>query len=142
MLLQFAKEASSIGYPVMLKAVKGGGGKGMRVVTRPEDIKDNVEACQREAKASFGGACVRARCCRAVVRSSATAIAAAGAALHHRCLLPHAHHTMPHTHHAACASADSRVLVEKYLPTPRHVELQVFADTHGNAVYLFERDCR
>jgi 3-methylcrotonyl-CoA carboxylase alpha subunit len=74
----------------MLKAVKGGGGKGMRIVRHERDMRDAAEACSREARASFG---------------------------------------------------DSRILVERYLPTPRHVELQVFADTHGNAVYLFERDC-
>jgi len=85
-----AEEAAAIGYPVMLKAVKGGGGKGMRVVHSPAELPGSLEACQREAKGSFG---------------------------------------------------DSRVLVEKYLPTPRHVELQVFADRHGDAVYLWERDC-
>ena len=84
------REAASIGYPVMLKAVMGGGGKGMRIVRTPSELGPALEACQREAKASFG---------------------------------------------------DARVLVERYLPTPRHVELQVFADKHGGAVYLFERDC-
>jgi 3-methylcrotonyl-CoA carboxylase alpha subunit len=83
-------EAGKVGYPVMIKAVLGGGGKGMRIVTRPEDLQAAVEACQREAKSSFG---------------------------------------------------DSRVLIERYLTQPRHVELQVFADKHGGAVYLYERDC-
>ncbi|KAF0697184.1 Aste57867_12104 [Aphanomyces stellatus] len=83
-------EAAKIGYPVLLKAVLGGGGKGMRIVDRAEDLKENMEACVREAKASF-------------------------------------------------ASTD--ILVEKYLRRPRHVELQVFGDKHGNVVHLFERDC-
>ncbi|KAG9411822.1 hypothetical protein AC1031_017448 [Aphanomyces cochlioides] len=83
-------EAAKIGYPVLLKAVLGGGGKGMRIVDREEDLKDNMEACVREAKASF-------------------------------------------------ASTD--ILVEKYLRRPRHVELQIFGDKHGNVVHLFERDC-
>lgn len=83
-------EAERIGYPVMLKAVLGGGGKGMRMVESDEEIEANIEACQREALSSFG---------------------------------------------------DGRILIERFLRTPRHVELQVFADTHGNAVHLFERDC-
>ncbi|ETV76719.1 acetyl-CoA carboxylase, biotin carboxylase subunit [Aphanomyces astaci] len=83
-------ESAKIGYPVLLKAVLGGGGKGMRIVDREEDLKDNMEACVREAKASF-------------------------------------------------ASTD--ILVEKYLRRPRHVELQIFGDKHGNVVHLFERDC-
>jgi 3-methylcrotonyl-CoA carboxylase alpha subunit len=87
---KMAEEAEKIGYPVMLKAVKGGGGKGMRVVNNASELPGALEACQREAKNSFG---------------------------------------------------DSRVLVEKYLARPRHVELQVFADSHGDAVYLWERDC-
>ncbi|KAM9969262.1 hypothetical protein ACTFIR_001090 [Dictyostelium discoideum] len=83
-------EAAKIGYPVLIKAVMGGGGKGMRIVEREEDLEDGVESSKREATASFG---------------------------------------------------DSRVLVEKYLVHPRHVEIQVFADRHGNCVHLFERDC-
>ncbi|KNC96329.1 acetyl-CoA carboxylase, biotin carboxylase subunit [Spizellomyces punctatus DAOM BR117] len=83
-------EAERIGYPVLIKAVKGGGGKGMRIVETPQDFKDMLESAKREATKSFG---------------------------------------------------DDTVLVEKYLTRPRHVEVQVFADTHGNAVYLFERDC-
>ncbi len=82
--------ARDIGYPVLIKAVSGGGGKGMRAVLSDSEFAENLASCQREAKASFG---------------------------------------------------DERVLVEKYLTKPRHVEIQVFADTHGNAVYLFERDC-
>jgi len=83
-------QADQIGYPVLLKASAGGGGKGMRVVTRSEDFADALASCQREAKSSFG---------------------------------------------------DDRVLVEKYLTRPRHIEIQIFADTHGNCVSLFERDC-
>jgi len=83
-------QADQIGYPVLLKASAGGGGKGMRVVTRSEDFTDALSSCQREAKNSFG---------------------------------------------------DERVLVEKYLTRPRHIEIQIFADTHGNCVSLFERDC-
>ena len=83
-------QADQIGYPVLLKASAGGGGKGMRVVTRSEDFADALASCQREAKNSFG---------------------------------------------------DARVLVEKYLTRPRHIEIQIFADTHGNCVSLFERDC-
>ena len=84
------REAARIGYPVLIKAVMGGGGKGMRIVHRAEDFADMLASCKREAAASFG---------------------------------------------------DDRVLVEKYLLRPRHVEVQVFADTHGNCVSLFERDC-
>ena len=83
-------QADQIGYPVLLKASAGGGGKGMRVVTRSQDFADALSSCQREAKNSFG---------------------------------------------------DERVLVEKYLTRPRHIEIQIFADTHGNCVSLFERDC-
>jgi 3-methylcrotonyl-CoA carboxylase alpha subunit len=83
-------EANRIGYPVLLKASAGGGGKGMRVVERSEDFQAALASCQREAISSFG---------------------------------------------------DDKVLVEKYLTRPRHIEIQVFADTHGNCVYLHERDC-
>lgn len=83
-------QADQIGYPVLLKATAGGGGKGMRVVTRSEDFPDALSSCQREAKNSFG---------------------------------------------------DERVLVEKYLTRPRHIEIQIFADMQGNCVSLFERDC-
>ena len=85
-----AAEAGRIGYPVLVKASAGGGGKGMRVVRDPADFADAVAGARREAKAAFG---------------------------------------------------DDSLLLEKYLTRPRHVEIQVFADTHGNAVYLFERDC-
>jgi 3-methylcrotonyl-CoA carboxylase alpha subunit len=84
------EQADAIGYPVLLKASAGGGGKGMRVIERREDFEAALASCQREAINSFG---------------------------------------------------DGRVLVEKYVQHPRHIEIQVFADTHGNLVYLFERDC-
>jgi 3-methylcrotonyl-CoA carboxylase alpha subunit len=85
-----AAAADRVGYPVLIKASAGGGGKGMRIVERPADLADAAGGAKREALASFG---------------------------------------------------DDRVLVEKYLTRPRHIEIQVFADTHGNAVSLFERDC-
>jgi 3-methylcrotonyl-CoA carboxylase alpha subunit len=84
------READAIGYPVLLKASAGGGGKGMRVVERSEDFAAALTPCKREAASSFG---------------------------------------------------NDRVLIEKYLTRPRHVEVQVFADRHGGAVYLFDRDC-
>lgn len=88
---QFLKEqADAIGYPVLIKASAGGGGKGMRVVESTGAFLDALASCQREAASSFG---------------------------------------------------DDRVLIERYLQKPRHIEIQVFADTHGNCVYLFERDC-
>ena len=87
---RLAGEAARIGYPVLIKAALGGGGKGMRIVTRAEEFAEMLASCKREAAASFG---------------------------------------------------DDRVLVEKYLLRPRHVEVQVFADTHGNCLSLFERDC-
>jgi 3-methylcrotonyl-CoA carboxylase alpha subunit len=87
---RLSHEAQAIGYPVLIKATAGGGGKGMRVVERAVDFASAMASAQREAKASF---------------------------------------------------ADDRVLIEKYLTAPRHIEIQVFADAHGNAVYLFERDC-
>lgn len=83
-------EAARIGYPVLIKAVAGGGGKGMKRVDDAFAFADALESAQREAKNAFG---------------------------------------------------DSRVLVEKYVLSPRHVEIQVFADSHGNVVHLFERDC-
>lgn len=84
------READAIGYPVLLKASAGGGGKGMRVVEKREDFAAALASCKREAASSFG---------------------------------------------------NDRVLIEKYLTRPRHVEVQVFADRHGGAVYLFDRDC-
>jgi 3-methylcrotonyl-CoA carboxylase alpha subunit len=85
-----AREADRIGYPVLIKAAAGGGGKGMRVVESAAKFADALAGARREAKASF---------------------------------------------------ADDHVLVEKYLTRPRHIEIQVFADSLGNCVYLFERDC-
>ncbi len=84
------READRIGYPVLIKAAAGGGGKGMRIVASGADFAAALAACQREAASAFG---------------------------------------------------DSRVLLEKYLQRPRHIEVQIFADTHGNCVHLFERDC-
>jgi 3-methylcrotonyl-CoA carboxylase alpha subunit len=85
-----AREAERIGFPVLIKASAGGGGKGMRVVESAGKFADQLAGAKREAKASF---------------------------------------------------ADDHVLVEKYLTRPRHIEIQVFADSHGNCLYLFERDC-
>ena len=85
-----AKEAGKIGYPALIKAVAGGGGKGMRKVEAAGEFSAALESAKREAKSSFG---------------------------------------------------DDRVLIEKYVSRPRHIEVQVFADSHGDAVYLFERDC-
>ena len=84
------READRIGYPVLIKASAGGGGKGMRAVEKSEDFAAALASCQREARNSFG---------------------------------------------------DEAVLIEKYVTRPRHIEIQVFGDTHGNHVYLFERDC-
>ncbi len=87
---RLAGEAAAIGFPVLIKAVAGGGGKGMRKVEREEDFLEMLGSCRREAAASFG---------------------------------------------------DDRVLLEKYVTRPRHIEVQVFGDQHGNVVHLFERDC-
>ena len=84
------QQADRIGYPVLIKASAGGGGKGMRAVERGEDFDAALASCKREAINSFG---------------------------------------------------DDAVLIEKYVQRPRHIEIQVFADTHGHCVYLFERDC-
>ncbi|MEQ1490352.1 MAG: acetyl/propionyl/methylcrotonyl-CoA carboxylase subunit alpha [Terricaulis sp.] len=84
------KEADAIGYPVLIKAVAGGGGKGMRKVENKADFKAALASAKREAASSFG---------------------------------------------------DDRVLLEMYVQRPRHIEVQVFGDTHGNVVHLFERDC-
>jgi 3-methylcrotonyl-CoA carboxylase alpha subunit len=85
-----AAEAKRIGYPVMIKAVAGGGGRGMRLVEAEKDLAGLLESAQREAQAAFG---------------------------------------------------DARVLLEKVIAAPRHIEVQVFGDSHGNVVHLFERDC-
>ncbi|PVE22340.1 carbamoyl-phosphate synthase subunit L [Microvirga sp. KLBC 81] len=84
------QKAYEIGYPVLIKAVAGGGGKGMKRVEKAADFEAALESAQREASSAFG---------------------------------------------------DPRVLVEKYILSPRHIEIQVFADAHGNVVHLFERDC-
>ncbi len=84
------QQADLIGYPVLIKASAGGGGKGMRVVEASEQFQQALSSCKREASASFG---------------------------------------------------DDKVLIERYLQKPRHIEIQVFADQHGQCVYLFERDC-
>ena len=82
--------ADRVGYPLLIKATAGGGGKGMKVAASSREFAAALASAQREAKASFG---------------------------------------------------DDRVLVERYLTSPRHIEIQVFADAHGNAIHLFERDC-
>jgi 3-methylcrotonyl-CoA carboxylase alpha subunit len=84
------KQAQEIGFPVLIKAVAGGGGKGMRYVDEAKDFLSHLASCQREALSSF---------------------------------------------------ANDHVLIEKFISKPRHVEVQVFGDEHGNAVHLFERDC-
>lgn len=83
-------EAKKIGYPLMIKAVSGGGGKGMRVVHQADELEDALDGARREGESSFG---------------------------------------------------DGRLLLEKYVEQPRHVEFQVFADRHGNTLHLFEREC-
>jgi 3-methylcrotonyl-CoA carboxylase alpha subunit len=85
-----AESARRIGYPVLIKAVAGGGGKGMRRVDQPVEFDLALQSAIREARAAFG---------------------------------------------------DGRVLIEKYIGSPRHVEIQVFADRHGNAIHFYERDC-
>ena len=83
-------QADAMGYPVLIKASAGGGGKGMRIVASSVDFSEALISCKREAASSFG---------------------------------------------------DDTVLLERYLQKPRHIEIQVFADTHGNVLHLFERDC-
>ena len=85
-----AREAEKIGFPIVIKAVFGGGGRGMRVVESAADFDAALQSARQESASAFG---------------------------------------------------DDRVLIERYLQRPRHVEVQIFADTHGNAVHLFERDC-
>ncbi|TGQ66784.1 acetyl/propionyl/methylcrotonyl-CoA carboxylase subunit alpha [Mesorhizobium sp. M00.F.Ca.ET.186.01.1.1] len=89
-IVLLASKAREIGYPVLIKARAGGGGKGMRRVEHPDDFSEALSSARREAKAAFG---------------------------------------------------DDRVLVEKYVDKPRHIEVQVFGDNFGNAVHLYERDC-
>jgi len=89
-LVTLTEAAARIGYPVLIKASAGGGGKGMRIVEHAADLATLLAGAQREARASFG---------------------------------------------------DDRVLIEKYLTKPRHIEVQVFGDAHGHIVHLFERDC-
>ncbi|GAB2514483.1 acetyl/propionyl/methylcrotonyl-CoA carboxylase subunit alpha [Lysobacter humi (ex Lee et al. 2017)] len=84
------READRIGYPLMIKAAHGGGGKGMRIVRTSEEFLPNLESCQREARNAFGR---------------------------------------------------DRVLLERYIEQPRHIEIQVFADRHGNTIHVFEREC-
>jgi 3-methylcrotonyl-CoA carboxylase alpha subunit len=84
------ERADEIGYPLLIKAVAGGGGKGMRRVDRAGDFQAALESARREAQGAFG---------------------------------------------------DARVLIETYLPSPRHIEMQIFGDAHGNVVHLYERDC-
>jgi 3-methylcrotonyl-CoA carboxylase alpha subunit len=86
----FTAAALSVGYPVLLKASAGGGGRGMRVVRQEAELAAALESARREARGAFG---------------------------------------------------DDRMLLEKYIERPRHIEIQVFADTHGNTIHLFERDC-
>jgi 3-methylcrotonyl-CoA carboxylase alpha subunit len=84
------KEAEQIGYPVLIKAVLGGGGKGMRIVRSNDEFIEKLTSAKSEASSSF---------------------------------------------------KDDRVILEKFITNPRHIEVQIFADQHGNVVYLFERDC-
>ncbi len=89
-LERLQRAAAATGYPILIKAVAGGGGKGMRLVHNAEDFASELRACQGEALRAFG---------------------------------------------------NDTVLLEKYVANPRHIEMQIFADSHGNAVHLFERDC-
>mmetsp|Transcript_33776 Transcript_33776/g.39358 ORF Transcript_33776/g.39358 Transcript_33776/m.39358 type:complete len:771 (-) Transcript_33776:723-3035(-) len=86
----FHQAVTNVGFPLLIKASMGGGGKGMRLVWKESDFKESLQSCKRESQSAFG---------------------------------------------------DQNVILEKYLVNPRHIEIQVMADTHGNAVYLHERDC-
>ncbi len=88
--VRLVEEAEQIGFPVLIKAAAGGGGRGMRVVAGVAEFAAALAGAKREAAGAFG---------------------------------------------------DDRMLIEKYLPQPRHIEIQIFADIHGNAIHLFERDC-
>ncbi len=83
-------EAKNCGFPILLKAASGGGGKGMRIVNHEQELKDAIMGAKREAKSSFG---------------------------------------------------DDRLIIEKYITNPRHIEIQIMADNHGEVLYIFERDC-
>ena len=85
-----AEQSKKVGYPQLIKAVAGGGGKGMRLVEKPDEFKAQLDAAMRESKNAFG---------------------------------------------------DDAVLIERYVQSPHHIEFQVFGDTHGNVVHLFEREC-
>lgn len=87
---RFSAEAAKIGFPVLLKAAAGGGGKGMRIVNKADDLADAFSGAKREALNAFG---------------------------------------------------NDELLIEKYFPTSRHIEIQIFGDKHGNAIYLLEREC-
>src|SRR5579863_2158790 len=87
---RFAAEAARIGYPVLIKAAAGGGGRGMRTVAEPAGLPAALDSARREAESAFG---------------------------------------------------NGRLILEKYLSRPRHIEVQVFGDRHGQIVHLFERDC-
>ncbi len=89
-LTEITAAAEAIGYPVLIKAAAGGGGKGMRLVERADQLATSVESASREAQKAFG---------------------------------------------------DARIFLEKYVTRPRHIEFQIFGDTHGNVVHLFEREC-
>ena len=84
------KVAASVGFPILIKASAGGGGKGMRIVEKADQFEENLQRAVSEAQSAFG---------------------------------------------------DGSVFIERYVGSPRHIEIQVLGDTHGNVVYLFEREC-